>query len=65
MKILIVEDEALLAMELESEVEEALAPNVGVDQRVERRDCRISNWPNCRITKWALENLTEVHHACF
>nr|WP_298681555.1 hypothetical protein [uncultured Dongia sp.] len=28
-----------------------LAPNVGFDQRVERRDCRISNWPNCRFTK--------------
>lgn len=28
-----------------------LAPDIGVDQCVERRDCRISNWPNCRITK--------------
>ena len=28
-----------------------LAPNVGIDQNVERRECRISNWPNCRITK--------------
>lgn len=28
-----------------------LAPNVGIDQNVERRECRISNWPNSRITK--------------
>jgi hypothetical protein len=28
-----------------------LAPDVGVDQCIKRRDCRISNWPNCRITK--------------
>ncbi|KQY68944.1 hypothetical protein ASD52_32815 [Ensifer sp. Root142] len=27
------------------------AADVGFDQCVERRDCRISNWPNCRITK--------------
>ncbi|WP_221126437.1 hypothetical protein [Rhizobium bangladeshense] len=35
-----------------------LAPNVGIDQRVERRDCRISNWPNCRlITYWHLSQV--------
>jgi hypothetical protein len=28
-----------------------LAPNVDIDQHIVRRDRRISNWPNCRITK--------------
>lgn len=41
-----------------------LAPDVGIDQCIKRRDCRISNWPNCRITKYPLEELTQVHHAC-
>lgn len=50
MKILIVEDEALLAMELESEVEEALAPNVGVDQR--RRARRVSHFYPAQLSHY-------------
>lgn len=30
------------------------APNIDSDQSVARRDCRISNLPNCRTTKWLL-----------
>jgi hypothetical protein len=28
-----------------------LASDTGIDQCFKRRDCRISNWPNCRFTK--------------